>query len=67
MNDKIDRVRRVDVNNLSEQQVDELSDLIGTKVRDIVDEACDRINTILGIYGLQAKIQFVIQEKETLE
>lgn len=64
MSDILERKRSVDVTKLSEEEADRLSDQIGDKVRAMVDETCEKANKILGIYGLQAKIQVVIQEKE---
>lgn len=51
-----ERVRKVDVTKMSTEQVDNLSDQIGEKVRGICDEAAQRINSILSIYGMSAKI-----------
>jgi len=51
-----DRERKIDVNALSQEQVDQLSLQIGDKVREICDEAAGRVNALLGIYGMSAKI-----------
>ena len=63
MNDTIDRKRSVDVSNLSPEQVDALSDQIGNKIRELVDTTCEKANKILKVYGLEAKMQIVILEK----
>lgn len=55
-----DRERKVDVKALSSEQADQLSEQIGTKVREICDEAAGRINSILAIYGMSAKLQIAI-------
>lgn len=55
-----DRERKVDVSSLPQEQVDQLSEQIGSKVRGICDEAADRINAILAIYGMSAKLQIAI-------
>jgi hypothetical protein len=60
----IDRERKVDVTKLPEDQVDALSIQIGDKVRGIVDEAADRINKILAVYGMSAKIAIAYEIPE---
>lgn len=59
-----DRERKVDVENMSIEQVDQLSVQIGEKVRGICDEAADKINAILAIYGMSAKIQIALGAAE---
>lgn len=51
-----DRKRSFDINKLSADQVDNLSEQIGAKVREICDEAAGRVNALLAIYGMTAKI-----------
>ncbi len=51
-----DRARKVDVSKMSPEEVDNLSIQIGSKVRDICDEAANKANAILEIYGMKAKI-----------
>lgn len=53
----IDRVRKVNVDNLSNEEVDLLAEQIGEKVRILVDEACAKANTLLAVYGLKTKMQ----------
>jgi hypothetical protein len=55
-----DRERKVDISKMDNEAVDNLSAQIGDKVRQICDEAADRVNAILKIYGMSAKmaIQF---------
>ena len=64
MSDNIDRKRSVDTNALSDEQVELLQEQIGTKVRDLVDATIEKANKILNIYGLQAKMQIIIQKKD---
>jgi hypothetical protein len=64
MRDTIKRERKVDVNKLTTEQADLLSQEIGNKIRKIVDEACETCNNFLQIYGLQTKMQIVIEPKE---
>ena len=56
-----DRVRKVDVESMDVEQVDLLAEQLGAKVRGYVDEACEKANTVLKIYGLQAKMEFVLE------
>ena len=56
-----DRVRKVDVNKMEAEQVDVVAQQVGDKVKDICDDACIKANNILKIYGLQAKMQFLLE------
>lgn len=58
-----DRVRKVDISKLSPDQADNLSAQIGEKVRGICDEAAEKANAILNIYGMSAKIAIKIEGK----
>ena len=51
-----DRERKVDINKMSDSDLDNLSAQIGDKVREITDEAVNKVNALLGIYGLSAKM-----------
>ncbi len=51
-----ERERKVDVSKMNIQAVDDLSMQIGNKIREITDEAAAKVNAILGIYGMSAKI-----------
>lgn len=53
--------KKVDVKKLSIQEVEKLSVDIGDQVRDIVDSACTKANKILNQYGLQTKMQIVME------
>jgi hypothetical protein len=56
-----ERRRKVDVEKLSIDEADQLSEQIGTRTREICDDAANKINAILNIYGLQAKIAIAIE------
>jgi len=64
MSDTIDRKRQVNVDQLNEEQIQVLIDQLGIKVRTMVDETCERANKILNVYGMQLKLEVVIQPKE---
>jgi len=53
----IDRERKVDVNKMADADVENLSEQIGIRVREICDEAAAKVNALLAIYGIKpAKI-----------
>lgn len=56
-----DRKRSIDINKLNQEQADELGNQIGEKVRIICDEAVEKANKILNIYGMKAQMQIVIK------
>lgn len=58
----IDRERKVDVNKMKQVDVDNLSVQIGAKVAEITEEAAAKVNSILAIYGMSAKIGIVFNE-----
>lgn len=62
-----DRERKIDISKMDKEAVDNLSIQIGEKVRQICDEAADRVNAILKIYGMSAKmaIQFDTLDNKT--
>lgn len=63
-----DRERKLDISKMSAEQVDNLSEQIGEKVRQICDEAAVKVNAILNIYGASAKIAIAFEglpEKKT--
>lgn len=48
------RERKVDINQMPMEQVDELSRQVGLKIDEICKEASEKINKLLAIYGLPA-------------
>jgi len=61
------RERKVDIEKLADENLQEISDRIGEKVRTIVDNAVEEVNKILAIYGMEAKMEIAITEKKTEE
>lgn len=57
-----DRERKIDVNSMASEDVDNLSVQIGDKMREICDEAADKANAVLRIYGMEAKIAIAFTE-----
>lgn len=55
-------VQKIDLNSMSKEAVEQLSLQIGESVRAICDEAVEKANKILSIYGLKAKMQIQINK-----
>lgn len=55
------RKRSIDINKLSLEQADLLSQQIGEKVRKICDKSAEEINEILAIYGMKAKVAIAFE------
>lgn len=56
---KTKRNRKVDVDRLTVEQVDKISEVLGQKLGKICDRAAEEANNILKIYGLETRLQFV--------
>lgn len=55
----IERVRKVDVEKMSEEQLERAVELVGAKLAQICEKAAKEANDILKIYGLYTEIQFL--------
>jgi len=62
MENVVNRKRSFDINKLNTEEAEQLSTDLGAKVREICDEACEKANKILNIYGMKAQMQIVINE-----
>ena len=60
----IERQRSVDVDTLTDEQLQALTAALSEKIKIIVDKACADANRYLEVYNMHAKMQVVIQEKE---
>jgi hypothetical protein len=58
------RVRKVDVEKLDDKSIDNLQMEISKKITEITEEACEKANKLLNIYGFQAKMQIALEEKQ---
>jgi len=67
MKNKINRKRSVDVEKLSVEQVDRIKDQVVIKLRALIDDACEKANEIVNIYGLEAKMEFSLKQKSNRE
>ena len=61
----INRERKVNVENMDNEQIRVVEDQISAKLRVIIDNACEEANKLLNIYGLEAKMQFSLDKKES--
>ena len=62
-----ERVRKVNIEELSLERADELSKQISEKVIHLQTEALEKINKILSIYGMQAEMSVKISKLEEKE
>lgn len=56
------RKRQVDLTSLSNDQADQLAKQIGVEIAKIMDEANNKCNDMLKIYGLQTQIGYEITQ-----
>jgi hypothetical protein len=65
----MERVRKIDVNSLSEQELKNIEDTLSKKIIEISEKAAAEANKYLNIYGFKAimAIQFKPLESESLE
>lgn len=61
------RKRSLDINKLAREDAERISDQIGAEVRKIEDEAIEKANELLNIYGMKAMMQIVIQAKDVIQ
>jgi hypothetical protein len=54
------RKRSLDINKLSPQDAERISDAIGLEVRKICDDAVAKANELLNIYGMKALMQIAV-------
>lgn len=58
------RVRKVDVNKLSEEELAQLQKAISDKIIKIINKANEEANKILSVYGMETQMIMEIKEKE---
>jgi len=64
MEKRVRRVSKEQLSKMSDEQLAQIEEKLGSKIRELVDEAAEQINDMLSIYGLQVKMQILIEEKE---
>jgi hypothetical protein len=63
MNEKVRKVSKEQLEKMSEEQLHQIEEKLGGKIRELIDSTVVEANKLLGIYGLQVKMQFLIEEK----
>ena len=58
------RKRSIDINTLTADQADKLSEQIGKEIAKIMDAANENCNKLLKIYGLESSITYQIFKTE---
>ena len=58
------RYKKIDINQLNPDQIVALSASVGKEVASIMKEAKDKIESFLGVYGLQLNLQYSVGPKE---
>lgn len=58
------RIRKVDMEKLTPEQAEELSNQIGAKLRELIDKTVEEANNFLKIYGMKAKMQVALEPLE---
>jgi len=59
--DIANRERKINIENMAPEQIDELSKRLGDKIREICDKAVEESNKLLNIYGMNAKMMVTIE------
>lgn len=49
-----------EINKLDDQHIAALSDVIGSSIRQICDEAVHKANAVLNVYGMKARMEIEI-------
>ena len=60
------RQRQVDVESMSDEQIDNLRKTLSPKLNEIIKEALAKADRYLDVYGMKANMQFEITIKEFL-
>lgn len=60
-----ERKRSIDISKLTIEEAEGIANQVGTKTREILDEAADKINKVLNIYSMKAKIAIVLEPLES--
>lgn len=58
------RKRKIDVEKMTNEQVERLGVELGKKIADIMDEANYKCSKLLDIYGLETKISYSLVKKK---
>lgn len=55
------KIRRINLDNLTEAEADKLGDQIGERIRKKVDKTVEEVNAFLKSYGMKAMMQIAIE------
>lgn len=58
---KNDKIRKVDLDGLSQKELEDLSKRLGNKISDIISQASEEANQVAKIYGLEVILSWNIQ------
>lgn len=62
----LDRKRKIDLEKLDIESISKLTGKLTNKMTVITDEAIEKANKILNIYGMEAKMQITIDIKNKI-
>lgn len=54
-----------DLEKLSDEQLKEIENKVGSQLRDMFNKTVEQSNKLLSQYGLQVKLQFLIEERKS--
>lgn len=61
-----ERERKIDLSNKTPEEVDAITVQLGEKVRQICDEAVEKANRLLNVYGMSAMMQIVVDHSDKI-
>lgn len=53
--------KQVNIEEMDQKEIDQLSITLGEKVRHLCDIACEKANKVLNPFGMNARMQFLIE------
>lgn len=61
------RIRKIDVNSLSEEQMISVQEGLGKKLSEILKSAVEQANLYFNVYGLQVTMKFEVKAQDHAE
>lgn len=61
------RKRSIDVEKLTPEQADKITAQLGQEIAKIMDDANEKCNKLLGIYGMETVISYAVAKKGELD
>lgn len=59
------RKKSIDINKLSMEEMNQISDKLGEDVRKLYDQACEKANKLLNAYGMKSQHQISISSLDS--